>query len=220
MNFSEIILQLSIWSIIVPLVAGCFLFKKLDKPSLIMFAIVVLATIPQLLTVTMHHNKNLNIIYNLYTLLEFILMYLLFGRNLQTRIFRYLNVAAIIGFYTLAIVEIANYGMRAWFLNALVAASGIVYLVWIFLYILENLLKDQTILNPQLPVFWYTVAWLLYGASTSFVFSMANYIDNSKNPFIHNLWTIQGVFNVILYLFFAIGFYQSYLLRSHQRERT
>ena len=51
MTLSEIILQLSIWSVLAPLVAGLFFFRYLDEPSRIIFYVVVVATIPQLLTI-------------------------------------------------------------------------------------------------------------------------------------------------------------------------
>jgi hypothetical protein len=212
MPWSDIILQLSIWSVVLPLVAGFLFFKQLDEPSRIVFYVVVLATLPQLLTASLHHSKNLNIVYNIYTPLEFIFIYFLLGNKYTKPIFRYISLCLVAVFFILLTVMIAWFGLYWKFLNELVCAANTIYLIWIFMFILQSLLTDQKLMNHRLPMFWFISGLLIYTPCTIFVFALAYYIENSKNPVIHNLWSIHGVFNVTMYCLFAIGFYKSYRL--------
>lgn len=216
MSLPAIILQLSIWSILLPLVAGFFYFKQLDEPSRIIFIVVVLATPAQLLTVSMIHTQKLNVVYNAYTLLEFLLFYFFIGRNFQRQVFKTISLITVGLFYTLAFWLIFKHGLYEKFLNELVCGANCAYLIWLFMFILEGLLTEQKLMSPQLPIFWFVVGLLFYAPCTVFVFALTHYINNSTNPFIHNLWSIQGAFNILMYVLFAIGFYKSHLLMQRQ----
>lgn len=211
MTFAQIILQLSIWIIIVPLVAGLILFNFLDEPSRLILYLVILAAIPQLLTAIMIHTSNLNVFYNLYTPLEFLFFYFLLGSKFkQPGAFRTISHILIILFLAVLALLIWMYGLKYKFLNELVCMANIVYLIWIFMFILQGLLNDQKLMNTSLPIFWFIAALVLYTPCTIYVFAMSYYIKRSTNPFIHSLWSIHGIFNIMMYLFFSIGFYMNY----------
>lgn len=219
MSLANIILQLSIWSIVLPLVAGFFYFKQLDEPSRIVFMVVVLATIPQLLTIPMDQKKPLNVVYNVYTLLEFFLIYFFIGRDFQNRFSKRLSNILVCSFYVLAAWVIGKHGLYQKFLNELICAANVIYLIWIFLFVLEGLMYERRLMTPRLPIFWFITGLLFYTPCSIFVIALANYINDSTNAFIHNLWSIQGVFNALMYVLFAVGFYKSHLLsRSQERE--
>src|SRR5215831_8689501 len=123
MSSSSIILQLSIWSIVLPLVAGLFFYKSLDEPSRIIFYLMILAAIPQLLTIPMDDTKALNVVYNLYTPIEFLFIYLLIGIKIQIRSFRIFGIILIIIFSCFASYLILTYGLYNRFLNELVCGA-------------------------------------------------------------------------------------------------
>lgn len=217
MSLSQIILQLSIWSVLVPLVAGLFFYRYMDDPSRIIFYVVICATIPQLLTLQMLHMKGLNIIYNLYTLVEFVLIFLFVGIRLQTKALRRISYSMVALFVILSVWLVAFYGMYQKFLNELVCAANIAYLTWILMYILEGLLHEEKLMNARLPEFWFIAGLLLYASCTILLFSLTYYIKTSTNPIIHNLWQVQGVLNVVMYILFAIGFSKNFR-RGHLSE--
>lgn len=217
MSLPALILQLSIWSILLPLVAGFFYFKQLDEPSRIIFTVVILATPAQLLTVAIIHTQRLNVVYNVYTLLEFLLFYLFIGRNFRRQAFKTISLTAVGLFYLFAVWLVGRHGLYNKFLNELVCAANCTYLVWVFMYILEGSLSEQKLMNPALPFFWFVLGLLFYTPCTIFVFALTHYIQKSTNPFIHNLWSIQGLFNTLMYVLFAVGFYKSRLLARKQK---
>jgi hypothetical protein len=218
MNFSSLVMQLSIWSILLPLLAGISSYKRLDPESRILFYLVILATLPQLLTSFMAHSKELNFIYNIYTPAEFLLTYLFIGNRMQVRIFRNISLTIVGLFLFLSVFIIIRYGLNHRFLNEWVCAANTCYLGWVLLYILESLQTEKKLLNTNLPMFWYISALLLYTPCTIFVFALSYYITKSQNPFINKLWNIQSVFNTLLYVFFAIGLLKAKLNFRETRE--
>ncbi|MET0637740.1 MAG: hypothetical protein ABWZ25_17050 [Chitinophagaceae bacterium] len=214
MTITSAFLQLSIWIVLLPLVTGFLFFKRLDEPSRIVFYIVVFATVPQLLTVSMIKSKELNIVYNVYTLGEFLFTYFLLGHSFANKWFNYISRSLVVAYSTFAGILISYNGLYHKFLNELVCAASTVYLIWIFLTILDTLYHEEKLINSRLPFFWYLTAILLYSPCTIFVFALTYYIEKSTNPVIHNLWNIQSFFNVVMYTLFAIGFYQSYKSRK------
>ena len=144
--------------------------------------------------------------------MEFVLIFLFVGNKLQTSITRRIGYSLVALFFLLAIWLISRYGMYHKFLNELVCAANIAYLTWILMFILEGLLNEERLMNTRLPVFWFIAGLLLYAACTVLLFSLTYYIKHSTNPFIHNLWQVQGVLNVALYILFAIGFIKNYQL--------
>lgn len=200
---------MSIWSIIIPLLTGSLLYKKLDKESRIIFYIVVAAAVPQIITAFIQPSLVRNFLYNVYTPVEFVLTYILICNKLRGLLFRNICMSIIILFVVLSSTLIFTYGLSQRFLNEWVCAANISYLCWIFLFLLEGLLQERSLLNTGLPLFWYISALLIYTPCTIFVFALSFYITRSQNPFISNLWSIHGIFNTALYILFAIGLYQN-----------
>jgi len=201
--------QLSVWIIILPLLVGAINFYKLDKQSRYVFYLVLLATIPQLLTAFISRTVLLDFIYNAYTPMEFLLVYLFIGRSLESSLFKNISMGTVVAFGILVFGFIFYFGMQAKFFNEWVAVANIFYLTWILLFVLESLKNEKKLIDARQPLFWYLSGLILYTPCTVIVFALYYHIDTSRNILIKNLWIIHGVFNIILYLFFTIGLYKT-----------
>jgi len=203
MLIPKIIWYISVWSVLLPFLTGILLYRRLDHHSRIIFAIVVAAIPPQLLTLPFPHSGTLDILYNIYTILEFVLVYFLFAGSI-TGTLKKAFLAPFFPFLAFVTYSIYSQGLKPYF-NEWVCAANIAYLYWMFLFVLECLDRDMKWLDTGLPIFWYCSALILYAPCTVFVFSLYAYIDRSTNPFIHRLWSIHGIFNTSMYVMFAIG---------------
>jgi hypothetical protein len=201
--------QLSVWIIILPLLVGAINFYKLDKQSRYVFYLVLLATIPQLLTAFISRTVLLDFIYNAYTPMEFLLVYLFIGRSLESSLFKNISMGTVVAFGILVFGFIFYFGMQAKFFNEWVAVANIFYLTWILLFVLESLKNEKKLIDARQPLFWYLSGLILYTPCTVIVFALYYHIDTSRNILIKNLWIIHGVFNITLYLFFTIGLYKT-----------
>jgi hypothetical protein len=209
MSVSDFFSAISSWIILVPLVIGLCLYKRLDRDSRWIFYLVVLATVPQILTPFIPHTRFLGLVYNIYTPAEFALTYCFLGLKLQRKAFRMLSLIPVVCFAVISVWLVLLYGLENRFLNEWVCVANVSYLCWAFLFILESLLNEVKLLNPALPLFWYISGLVLYTPCTIFVFSLCYYIANSQHPFISRLWIVQSVFNTALYVLFAIGLYKN-----------
>ncbi|HVZ96613.1 MAG TPA: hypothetical protein VG847_07045 [Chitinophagaceae bacterium] len=192
-----------------PLVAGLLFFKYLNKESRIIFLLVIIATVPQVLTAFIAQAVFLNTLYNIYTPVEFVMIYLLFGRQISYRLFKSIRMVSVVVFLgvSVPVVIIAGIGNR--FLNEWVCAANLCYVCWIFLFILQGLLDNVEILDSGSPMFWYLAGLIFYAPATALVFSF--YYSIGKNSLIKDdLWVIHDIFNTFMYIFFAAGMYKNY----------
>jgi hypothetical protein len=203
----------------VPLIIGLYYYKNLEMESRIILFLVILASLPQLLTDFMTNARLLNFIYNIYTPIEFLLTYFLIGNKMRGRIFRNISILVVIVFIALSVAICVRVGLNHRFLNEWVCAANTCYFCWVLLFILESLLNEKKLLNVNLPLFWYISGLLFYTPCTMFVFALSYYITRSQNHFINKLWIIHGIFNTALYLLFAAGLYVAGVQQYGRRLR-
>jgi hypothetical protein len=208
-SVSEALSAISIWSIVVPLIAGLFFLKQLSFDSFLIWGIVVLGTIPQLLRAFTDNRALLTISYNAYTAAEFVLMFFFFKKTIQRKKIVYalsLLYLLVSGFL------LTRYGFFDRFLNEWVCANNFIYTAWVLLVLIEKYeTGDSMRLDFQVPFFWYIAGLLFYCPCTTLVFSLWYYIRTHPDTSLQNLWVIHSVFNIALYFFITVG-----ILKNHQ----
>lgn len=206
MHIQEYLSTLSIWSILLPLFTGFLYFRRLGNDSRIILGIVALATIPQLLRAFMMKGSALNISYNLYTICEVVLFYCLFVNKLfsysRKRVFVFSGLLALLCNVCMILV----YGLMERFISELVCLNNFIYTVWMLLIILDQYATDDWEINPSMPFFWYLLGLLLYAPCTMLIYSLWPYIKRYPDSILSQLWVIQYIFNIIMYVLFAAGF--------------
>lgn len=196
---------ISEWIVVVPFVWGLLLFSKLDTASKIIFCVVCIALIPQLATTFLKNvdKEFLNILYNLYTPLEFCFLLFFFYQRNKNRflILSILLLNIIISIFLFSIKDISN-GV----VFQMISINNLLYTFLIFLYLIKQFNNDNYLLSISDPYNWYIIGLLLYAPCTFFVF--ANYLKTSSNLNSGKsvLWVIHNIFNILMYIFFAIGF--------------
>lgn len=204
----ELFRTASIWVIVLPLVAGFINFKGLNKDSRWIFLLVIAALVPQLLTAfLLKSSPLLNITYNTYTLLEFGGLYILFSHKYQQT--THLHILRITGIaYALyAAYTLLQNGWQNTFLNNLVCANNIIYIAWILFLLKEQYSLPNTTIRPQNPFAWYLLALLVYAPGSVIEFALYHYIREPANQELLNLWIIQSICNILLYVLFSIGLF-------------
>jgi len=206
----EILLSnISIWSILLPIIVGFGKFPRLNSESRIILYIVILAAIPQILRAFIDHSDTLNILYNLYTFIEYILIALLFykiepdGRKIYY--FNTIIYALIVCYFVI------NYGIADRFLHELVSINNFFYILWILLVIVKKHNSDDSfhLFDLRYPLFWYMSGLLFYSICTFIIFLMWGFIKSHPKSMLTHLWIIHYIFNINMYLAFSIGMYKS-----------
>ena len=211
MSFREIIHLISIWIVVLPLVAGLINYKGLNGDSKWIFYMTVAAVPPQILTYIVHLNETalLNISYNLYTPIEFILMYGLFRAKYEVPLNRKLQAISAVVYAGISVYFIAAFGVRDRFLERWECVNSLIYIIWIMTFLKEQYNSESFVIHKRNPFAWYLLAFIVYSPCTVLVFSLYYYIRDPHRAELYNLWLIQIICNILLYLFFAVGLFIS-----------
>jgi hypothetical protein len=207
MHLQELLNDLSIYSILLPLITGCCLLKYISRDSYLVLGVVVLAAVPQLLKPLELNDRLEAAIYNLYTLCEFILFFILFNSKIYHPLRKRIMFTTFITGLLLIIFCIIWFGIKGRFYHELVCLTNLLYTSWILLVILDQYETEDAKIGTSTPFFWYLTGLLFYAPCTIFVFSLWNYIeDHQESP----LKIIHNIFNLTMYILFTKGIWKDY----------
>ena len=205
MAWIDILLYISIWIIILPAIIGLILFRRLDKDSRIILVVVLIGCIPQIIKFFMDGTPLQHIVYNVYTPVEFIAYWILFRQKILTPSRKTIldGMAALFIFVSLYVIY--SNDIRTAFIGAWVAMRNIFQVSWVGLCLLEYYYSDDSLINSSQPFFCFLIAITIYASPTAIYFSLLQFIEANKEPF-HIVKAIHHIFNILLYIFFTIGF--------------
>ncbi|MGC4232505.1 MAG: hypothetical protein QM594_05945 [Niabella sp.] len=219
MGFREVLSYCSTWIVIVPLIVGVTLYGCLKGNSKLILLLIVFASIPQIMfALVWEQNSEINLVYNIYTLIEFILLMLFFYR---LRIFdraKFFSIFSVFVFISAVAYLVLIYGFRTFFLSRLVFLSNFIYTGWILFY-LYTIIKEDAVFSFKSSQTWYLTAYLLYSPCTALVFLFWNQRNNGI-PILKDIGFVQSFFNIILYVFIATGFIVDYTKNKKCQEMT
>jgi hypothetical protein len=201
--------QVSIWIVLIPFLLGCFYIFKLSKDSQLIWSITFFASIPQLMRAFIEDSDSLNIAYNLYTPIEFVLLYMLFKAHIYFTINKKVFDVLALTYILISPVLIFFYGFVSRFNNQWVCLNNIVYVTWLMLIIVDQFDAEKSQLNTNFSFFWYFIGILFYAPCTLVVFLLWKYLKNATPGLLLTLRLIHHSFNIAMYCFFAIGIYQN-----------
>lgn len=200
--------EISIWIVVLPFVVGIINYKGLNKDSRWIFLLVAIALIPQVLTAVLRKDLPLlNISYNLYTPIEFGILYVVFVSKYEKRLHRAIVRLTLLVYIAVCAFFFIWYGVATVFLNALVSINNIIYIIWILLLLQEQYQAEDAIIQKANPFAWYLLAIIIYAPCTVVVFSLYHYIRLPSSPVLMNLWIIQSASNILLYTLFTAGLF-------------
>lgn len=203
---SEAFNAVSIWVVILPFLAGIVNFKGLNRDSRWIWFLVLVAIPPQLLTSFLAKNDpRLNVSYNLYTPIEFAILYAVFLSKFSVTVNRLLVHLSAGLFYALCVLMLFRFGFKKEFLNLLVCACNVIYMFWVLLLLKQEYNAEETFITKNNPFTWYLIAVALYSPGRVATLALYYYIRDESNPVRMSLSLIDSLFNILLYLFFAVG---------------
>lgn len=146
------------------------------------------------------------VVYNAYTLIDVLICFFLFYRNIQKRNIRIIQIVLICVFLFTAIALYRKSGFNT-FHNELVCFDSIIQMVWVLFFFYERY-KDEKILRLQEQfIFWFCLGLLFYSPCTYFLFAFRKIVNDE----LAYLWGMHSVLNILMYVLITIGFFANYL---------
>lgn len=209
MSFPHLVYYGSVYSVLLPLLAAFTRLQRLDATGRWILALVAVASVPQILPLYFPV-LGANTLYNVYTLIEFGILFQVFRLQLQHRVYRRAMIISAVLYSLLAIFLIGSSGIEAEFLNELVCLNGVLYLFWSLLYIRWLALGEEAaVFETTTPFFWFFTGILIYAPCTIVVLALDSRINANPASMLQHLRTIHGLFNISMYVCFAIGMLKS-----------
>lgn len=207
--FREVFSDLSIWSVVLPVLIGLIYINKIRGTARIIWSISVFACIPQMVRFFYDHAPITFIVFNTYSVFEFFLIQFFFlkllGNSREKRWIYFSSVLFIIYFSFLLLAI----GFISRFLNEIVCFDFLIYTIGAFMILLKEFDQESTFFEVQFPDFYFLIGILLYSPVTVFIFSLWQYLQLHRSAPIGNIFIIHDVFNAIMYFLFAFGIYKS-----------
>jgi hypothetical protein len=217
---NNILHQISIWSVIIPLITGLIFFKWLNWDSKTILFIVFFASFPQILISLSAWGKKHSIeLYNIYTLIEVLLYALFFHKHIGTRKNKII-LLTLVGLFFLRAFSYSKLNLFSRFYYEWVSYSNLLYLLLVILFLYEKYQSQNFALSPKNQNFWYCVGLLIYAPTTFLMFMLYTKVSVNQKATYSYLWSIHDIFNTLMYLLFAIGMYMNYCRSKNLQNNT
>lgn len=206
----------SAFTCIIPLVVGARRYKKLDpgaKLLTINLLIVLCAEILSYILLLGYETFEIStqIVYSIYTPVEFILFILMFRYWHDGKTVRNLLTASIPVFLLLWVVGQIWLAYEGKSMEGQVALADVLLpvesliLIIVAIGTLVKIIRDETTPVVSSAVFWITAAILFYFTGNLFVFTFQSII--LKDSFWKQAWYLHSTMNFVKYGMFAVGLY-------------
>lgn len=196
-SLRTIMLNLSIYSIFLPILLCILLFSRLDRNSRILFILLLLAGFPQLGYRFAVHDVRM-VLYNAYILADVVIWGYIFLINSQNRVLRNLIRMSMLLSIFISLVLFRSTGIECRFYSELICLNSLLQVVFILAYFYSLYLTDQKMELQQKPIFWFSLGLLLYAPVTYFHFAFHSRVSE-------NVAIIHNLMNALMYIIFSIG---------------
>ena len=206
MSFISILKYASVWSIILPFIAGIILFKRINTDSKIILLITIGGVIPQILgNIHVLTGAFINITYNLYTPFEFACYAMLFRKKYTFPKLKLIFKLTLLFFSLISLLLLFYNNISTLFLNQWVMVNNIIQLIWVGMYLIQVYLNDELEFNTDQPFFWFLIAITCYASCTTVFYSLWYILLSNAFTKYRFVEIIHHFFNISLYLLFFVG---------------
>jgi hypothetical protein len=199
-NFAEIITEISIYSVLLPIAFG---IKGFKSNPFILNAFLIYLCYGALIDIASDYFYEPNVIYNSFTFFQalFFAWYLYKVFN-QPKLFKaYLFLTA---FWCILYLFSHLYMLNDWkfkILSSLFDTIAVIVTSFIAAAALVNMVKDDIALTKN-PIFWFTLAIFFYTFCTYFIVSFV-----SNETYREKLWWIHNLANIAAYMLYTYGYW-------------
>ncbi|WP_436517705.1 hypothetical protein [Ekhidna sp. To15] len=192
----------SIFSPLIPITLIGINYKKFWNRTLLLFgAFTIMSFLTDLATITVVNGNNYFFL-NIYALLEFALIGLLFLRIIKTR--PTLNKLTFAGFYMLTLIIFLYNPYQFNDIGRAIEATYTISLSIIYFYSIYT--NSESLFIEKSPLFWLVVGLFVYFSGSLFSFLLSNEILKQEIIMPDYSWAFHNMANIAKNVLFAVGF--------------
>jgi hypothetical protein len=206
----EVLLFCSTWIILVPVLIGIIFFNRFNKGLRIICIHLFIACATELSS-TMLMNRGMNNLplLHMYTLSEFVLLYLFydiaFGNSFPKWMLR--GIAA--GFVLFSVINSLFIQNIYTFNSYARGLEALLLIIFSLLYFYKLSLPSQHTQEVMAPATWISSGILIYFSGGFILFILSNYILPLGSALNRQIWAIHSFLSIILYVLVAIGLWKA-----------
>lgn len=185
---------------LLPLLLGIILFRKLEINSRLIVLLLAFATISQLASYFLERGEVWTF-YNTYTVVDSVIWAYVFFRNSKMRVIRLFILIIVLLQVALAAYVFSSFGIKKEFYNEFVCLNSLLQTLWVVSFFYERYNSEEIDALEKEPMFWYCVGILIYAPTTYFHFAYYDVIQVEET----NLASIHHFTNALMYFIFSIG---------------
>ena len=192
--------NLSMYSVLLPLLTGIFIWKYNDANARIMVILMAFASYSQIGGNYLPVVKNIR--YNLYTIADALFWSMLFYRNAIGQKARLLILILYSSLISYALINYITIGIKKEFFSEVVCMNNIIQVICVLVYFYGRYYNEKIVRLIDDSMFWFCLGILLYAPCTYFLFTYRTV----KEEVPEELWNCHHVFNALLYIIITVGF--------------
>jgi hypothetical protein len=209
MNPEMILHYFSVYSVIIPVITGLFLYKKLDQNSRIMVLLLTFASVAQLASFLPSDNQKFRF-FNIYCVLDSAIWGYLFYKNSKNKTIKN-SIAVIIMLQVIVSIWVfAVSGLKERFYTEFVCLSSLLQVLWVLSFFYERYKREEIQALEKEPMFWFCLGILVYAPATYFRFVYFHEVDD--------LESLHDLLNTGMYFTFTVGILANVIRTSKFRD--
>jgi hypothetical protein len=200
----DVLNAVSNYAPLIPFAVGIAIFRKLDRSSMIVLALLLLSSISQLFSRYTNRHPLQGVVFNCYLIADMVMWALVFYLNSRLTSIRLLILFVLS--LEASVIFSAIRRESVWrFFSEYVSFNCVVHSTWVLLFLFERY-KDATTHRLEYePLFWFALGLLFYSPATYFLFAFYEIVRGSASEAPEKLWWIHDVVNPLMYALFTIG---------------
>jgi hypothetical protein len=144
------------------------------------------------------------VIYHIFTLLEFFLLNQIFARTLTPLLSKLFFNSSLIFMFLVELADLLWLSSLQQF-NGFATAIESLFLIFFSLCYFYKTMQELKVKHLERePMVFISIGLLLYFSSSLFIFLFTNYVD-AENGTLFLIWGIHGIFSIILNILYAIA---------------
>lgn len=210
-NFSEIA-QLSL---VLPLIAIAFRFKRFTRPFWILCSLLIVAAIVSYTAYILYKNRLNNMhLLHIYTILEYALWSIFYYQLFEKKHIKRFIIGSIVVFIIFSILNTIFWQPLKMYNSYSRSVEGAFLLCFSIAWFYKVFINGKITKLEAHPVFWINAGVLIYFSGSFLLFISNNFLLELSTQEFFQAWALHGLFLMIHYIFIAIGIW----LIKHKKE--